>query len=265
MSLKEELLKLLEEDREFRYAVAGLIGLREVLERLDRLWEEVKSLREDQERTWREIQKIWGEVKALREDQRRLWEGQERIWREIQKLWGEVRGLREDQRRLWEGQQRLWEEVRELRRGQERLWREVEGLRVNFRQLGRAVGMTLEFYAAAFLEKLLAERGHPGAEVRVGVKLMHRGRLIELDLLCEEPLLVGEVTTYLGSAEEAEGEVAKLLERVRAVEEAYGRRVELAVLAVANLSRDAAKALESLSAAHGIMVVTDRELEQASR
>ena len=255
---RERILRTLEEDREFRYAIAGLIGMREVLERLDRLWEEVRVLREDQRRLWEGQNKLWEEVKALRESQ-------ERTWREIRKLWEEVRGLREDQRRLWEGQQRLWEEVRELRRGQERLWREVEGLRVNFRQLGRAVGMTLEFYAAAFLEKLLAERGHPGAEVRVGVKLMHRGRLIELDLLCEEPLLVGEVTTYLGSAEEAEGEVAKLLERVRAVEEAYGRRVELAVLAVANLSRDAAKALERLSAAHGIMVVTGRELEQASR
>jgi len=30
--LKEEFLKLLEEDREFRYTVAGLIGLGEILE-----------------------------------------------------------------------------------------------------------------------------------------------------------------------------------------------------------------------------------------
>ena len=33
--LKRELLRLLEEDREFRLAVAGLIGYRDVLDRLE--------------------------------------------------------------------------------------------------------------------------------------------------------------------------------------------------------------------------------------
>ena len=39
--LKEEILTLLEEDREFRYAVAGLIGLSEILRSLDSLQEQV--------------------------------------------------------------------------------------------------------------------------------------------------------------------------------------------------------------------------------
>ena len=34
-SLKSELLRLLKEDEEFRYAVAGLIGLEEILKRLE--------------------------------------------------------------------------------------------------------------------------------------------------------------------------------------------------------------------------------------
>ncbi len=52
--LKEKILKLLKEDETFRYAVAGLIGLDEVLKRLDRreevlekLFEELVELRED--------------------------------------------------------------------------------------------------------------------------------------------------------------------------------------------------------------------------
>ena len=40
MSLKEEMLKLLEEDEEFRYAVAGKLGLLEILERLTELRED---------------------------------------------------------------------------------------------------------------------------------------------------------------------------------------------------------------------------------
>ena len=50
---KRELPDLLEKDVEFRYAVAGLLGIPEILRRLEkleeslvRLWEEVRALRE---------------------------------------------------------------------------------------------------------------------------------------------------------------------------------------------------------------------------
>lgn len=47
MSLKDEFIALLERDREFRYAVAGLLGLEEILKRLDRHEEQLARLRED--------------------------------------------------------------------------------------------------------------------------------------------------------------------------------------------------------------------------
>ncbi|MDW7977784.1 MAG: hypothetical protein RMH74_03155, partial [Candidatus Caldarchaeum sp.] len=73
------MLRLLDEDEEFRYAVAGRIGILEILRRLDR----------------------------LEEGQNKLWEGQNRLWEE-------VRNMREDQKKLWENQNKLWEEVRNL-------------------------------------------------------------------------------------------------------------------------------------------------------
>ncbi len=36
LSLKREFLRFLEKDKEFRYTVAGYIGLKEILERLDK-------------------------------------------------------------------------------------------------------------------------------------------------------------------------------------------------------------------------------------
>src|SRR5579875_1599994 len=48
--LKKEILRLLKEDEEFRYTVAGLIGLTEVLKRMDRFEEELVKLREDMNR-----------------------------------------------------------------------------------------------------------------------------------------------------------------------------------------------------------------------
>lgn len=214
-------LKTLETDREFRYAIAGLIGIREILERLDKI---EKSM----ERLW--------------ENQNRLWEGQER---------------------LWEGQKKLWEEVKELREGQNKLWEEVKGLRINFRQLGKAVGMTLDHYTAAFLERILLERGYPEerVDIRVDIKLQYKGEILEVDLLNDDPLVVGEVTTHIKSAEEVEKEVDKLLERVELVEKMYGRGVELKVIAVANLERGATETLRELTDRHGILVITGREIE----
>ncbi|MEM0050589.1 MAG: hypothetical protein QXM43_05250 [Desulfurococcaceae archaeon] len=52
-------MKALEEDLEFRYAVAGLLGYGELLKRLDELVEE--------------LVKLSGEQKALREEQARIW------------------------------------------------------------------------------------------------------------------------------------------------------------------------------------------------
>ena len=59
--LKSEFMKLLREDEEFRYAVAGLIGLKEILKRLDKHEEELIKLRE-------ETNKLRIETNKLRED-----------------------------------------------------------------------------------------------------------------------------------------------------------------------------------------------------
>ncbi|RLE83553.1 MAG: hypothetical protein DRJ67_11985, partial [Thermoprotei archaeon] len=252
-------------------------GQEGILREIQKIWSEVKALREDQRRLWEEVKglgegqvRLWEEVRVLREDQRRLWEGQNRLWEEvkalregqertwgeIRKLWEEVRGLREDQRRLWEGQQRLWEEVRELRRGQERLWRYVKA---GFNELRRALGVAFEDYARSFVEFMLGEAGYPEARVerRIFVK---RGEPVEVNIFCEDPLVVGEATTFIKSAEEARREVEKLVERVELVQEELGRKPILTVLAVARAPPEAAKALERIAAEHGIRIILGREI-----
>jgi len=81
--LKEKILKLLEEDREFRYAVAGLIGLGEVLRRLDRHEEQLVKIWERLAKIDEEIAKLWSEVVKLRED---MLKGFERHDAELAKL-----------------------------------------------------------------------------------------------------------------------------------------------------------------------------------
>jgi len=105
-SLKREFLELLEKDVEFRYAVAGYLGLSEVLKRLDTIAEEQRALREEQVRLREEQTKIWKEIERFREEQT--------------KIWKEIEGLKEEQVRLREEQKRTWEEIERLRSDMER-------------------------------------------------------------------------------------------------------------------------------------------------
>jgi hypothetical protein len=59
--LKSRMLKMLKEDEEFRYAVAGLLGLEEILKRFDRHEDEVRGI-------WQEIEKLREDMNKLRED-----------------------------------------------------------------------------------------------------------------------------------------------------------------------------------------------------
>jgi len=68
-TLKKNFLKLLEKDIEFRYAVAGYLGLSEILKRFDKLEEERNKLFEGQKRILENIEKIWEEIRLLREEQ----------------------------------------------------------------------------------------------------------------------------------------------------------------------------------------------------
>ena len=76
LGLKDEFLALLERDKEFRYAVAGFLGLEEILKRLDRHEEQLVKLREDFNRKCEEDSKrflsIQSEIAKLREDLNKL-------------------------------------------------------------------------------------------------------------------------------------------------------------------------------------------------
>jgi len=90
--LKQQIFKLLKEDEEFRYSVAGLIGLDEILKRLDRNEKQLIKLREDMlkgfERHDAILEKHSAEIARLRED---MLKGFELIRRHLDALgarWG---------------------------------------------------------------------------------------------------------------------------------------------------------------------------------
>ena len=99
MPLKEEFLALLEKDKDFRYAVAGLLGFEEILRRLDKHEEELVKLREDLNRLGEnmflgfkrhdeELVKLREEMNKLREDMLRGFELMNRHLDALGARWG---------------------------------------------------------------------------------------------------------------------------------------------------------------------------------
>jgi len=153
VSLRDELLRLLKEDEEFRLAVVGLLGITDVQATLKRLMDVVTKLADNQATTLTTLnsvltalgglvdtmQKLLQEVKVLREDQAKLWQEVKALRENQERLWQEVKSLREDQVKLWQEMGKLWQEVKALRENQEKLWEEVKSLRENQEKLWQEV------------------------------------------------------------------------------------------------------------------------------
>ena len=179
--LKKSFIKLLEEDKEFRYTVAGYLGLSEILRRLDRL-------ESNMERLWENQNKLWEEVKMLRE-------GQERLWDNANKLWEEVRQLREGQNRLWEGQEKLWEEVRDIRVTLNRVAVTLDRLTISVEEEG------LSFIRHRLKTDL-------GVEIRLE-RLFVDSREVNVYGVSDDLCVVGEAAVRLGT-----GLVDELLDKI---------------------------------------------------
>ncbi|MEM3462921.1 MAG: hypothetical protein QXJ15_04565 [Candidatus Bathyarchaeia archaeon] len=226
--MRREMLELLDKDLEFRYAVAGYLGMSEIIKRLD-------ALEEGQRKLWEGQNKLWEEVRALREGQNKLWE--------------EVRALRE-------GQNKLWEEVGGLKRGH-------EALRRSFESFGRAIGVTFEDYTAGFLKVLLEDRGHPPE--KLALERGYLGRIVdgkvevlEVDVFNKDPLVVCEVTTHIRDLKDGVENLEKLLERARVAEEVYGRKPEVMALGVAHAGKGVAPDLEAIAKERGALLIIGR-------
>ena len=121
-------MKLLEADVEFRYAVAGYLGIAEVLKRLDSISQEQAKLRED-------FNKLREDFNELRGDFNEISREQVRLRKELTKLRKEQAKLREDFNELRKEQVRLREDFNELRLEQVKLREDFNKMREDFNRM----------------------------------------------------------------------------------------------------------------------------------
>ena len=92
-ALKKRFLKLLEEDVEFKYTVAGYLGLSEVLKRLDSLSNEQVNLRNELVNLRNEQIKLSNELVKLRKEQIKLRREQIRLRRDFNEMLKVVKAM----------------------------------------------------------------------------------------------------------------------------------------------------------------------------
>jgi len=141
---KLRILKTLEVDIEFRYAIAGYLGIREILEELRRLREDFNTFVKEQEKRWEENNRRWEEaIKRLEEHSRRL-EEHSRILAEHSKRLEELSKRLEEFTKRVEEHSRILEKhsqvLEEHSRRLEELSKRVEGLDRRVERLEIAVG-----------------------------------------------------------------------------------------------------------------------------
>jgi len=88
--LKKRFLELLEKDKEFRLAVAGYLGLSEVLTRLESVEKSIERLWESANKLWEGQNRLWEEVRAMRGEMRDMNLRLERVERMLEKLTLEI-------------------------------------------------------------------------------------------------------------------------------------------------------------------------------
>ncbi|MCL7391729.1 MAG: hypothetical protein LZ172_07240 [Thaumarchaeota archaeon] len=179
-SLKKQFLELLEKDLEFRYTVAGYLGLSEILRRLEKIAEEQTRLREEQARLMEEQTRLTGEQIELRKEQTRLREDFNKILLRIEKMEERMERIEDRMERMEGRMERMEGRLGRVERTLEKLTIDVEDeaksiLKVKLRELGITLeltslilpGLEINIYGASDDTCVIGE-----ATVRAGPKLV---------------------------------------------------------------------------------------------
>jgi len=254
-SFKEEVLKLLREDENFRLEVMRLLGIVNTNASLNQLTDSVNRLTKAVEELKEEIRKLWEENHRIWEEIHRMWEEMGKLREENQKIWEEIRKLREEN-------QKIWEEIRELRKDHEDLTRTVRGVSRDLGGLSRTVGKLVEQDIRHYLPGWVRER------YGIAVDRVRRLRLdseAEFDgfVEAEDKVLLIEIKTTLRSRDIRD--LARKVDRYR--ERAPGGKLIIPIVAY-SMEGESLGRLLNAAKAHGITLVKhhgEYEFEEVSQ
>jgi phage host-nuclease inhibitor protein Gam len=141
-----------------------------------------------------------------------------------------------------------------------RLKSDIRYLTSAVNEIKSALGVTMEDYTAVWLSRWLEEKGYK-CDVRTRITIVVNpttGDSREVDVICWNPLVVGEVTTTIRTVEEAEREIRKLLDSIAYAEKVAGVKHYAKILAVEIAPSEIAEYLERRARELDITLVLGR-------
>ncbi len=210
----DSLLNRLESSLEFRERFRKAIGiddeyarksdLEPIQDRIDLILQELRNLKEENNRIWKEIramreemekgfEKVWKELEAQREEMTRQ---REEMEKGFEKVWNEMARQREETSKHFE---KIWQEVAEIKIGVDKPHHRLDKHEEWLRSLG---GAELEMKSFRWFQAVLDAKGEKIDNVKWRVTLKDPAKRldteeIELDIFSEDPLYVVEITNYI--------------------------------------------------------------------
>lgn len=250
--LKSKIFKLLKEDEEFRYAVAGLLGLEELLKRMDENSEAIRALQEQVKSLQGQVEALQRQVventEAIRSLQKQV-EEHSRVIRSLQEqvvaLQGQVKSLQEQVKSLQEQVVEHSKAIRALQGELAEHSRSLEKLTRSIQALGARWGLLAE---EAFRSGMrgLVER-YFGGRVSRWVRYDEEGFVFGRPCVVEADLVVrdGEHILVEVKSSVSRADVFELWRVGRLYEKMCGVKPRLAVVSpfVEDKAREAAEEL----------------------
>ncbi|MGB9730323.1 MAG: DUF3782 domain-containing protein [Thermoprotei archaeon] len=238
MSFTEEFLTRLEKDKKFRLTVAGLIGYKEILERLSEHDKKFEELMMELKRHGDILQE---HTKILQEHTRILREHTDILQEHTKKL-------SEHDRKF----EKLDKKISSLEKSIDLLGKRIE---VTIGSMGRRWGTDLERTTLEIFRKILEQKGIEPGEVSKfrlkdtdGTYTGMRGKIIDIDILIkDDKLYIIEVKSYAEL-----DHIQTLYEKIKPIEKALNRKVEKVFIVAVNIDEEAYEKAKEL----GIETIT---------
>jgi len=227
--LKDDILRLLKEDEEFRYAVIGLLGLQRLEEVIARLTDshiELKNV----------VVRMEERLANVEERQTKVEERLEEHDRKFNEIIAEIRDLR-----------RVSNEHTVMLRN-------MQGMMIHgFAQMGKFAGISLESLVRSILTNVMRDNGELPKDKEI-TSITIDGE--EIDIFCDDPLIVGEVTSYAESIDE----VSKLIKKVKLVRDRFNKEPKHILLIITNIERDVYDDMLREAESNGIEVIIGKRV-----
>jgi len=129
----------------------------------------------------------------------------------------------------------------------------ISTLFYSFEQFGRVFGVDFKAFVRSVLTNVMRDNGELPKDKEITSITIDSE---EIDIFCDDPLIVGEVTSYADSIDE----VSKLVKKVKLVKDRFNKEPKRILLIITNIKRDIYDDMVREAESNGIEVIIGKRV-----